>query len=145
VPGKLSDKYAPIMRTAKSYSIVDHQLLHGGYFHRLRHSSLALYLFLVVVGDKDGRSFYGEKSLINILRLSEEELAASIDELMAARLIHYNRPYFWIRTLEGTNGQGNNRKDQILKGRKETVVSPDRGDAWIGAKDCLKSLLQQFS
>jgi hypothetical protein len=133
------------MRTARSYSIVDHQLLHGGYFHRLRHSSLALYLFLVVVGDKDGRSFYGEKSLSSILHLTEEALEVSIDELMEAKLIHYKHPYFWVRTLGGTNGQGNNRKDQILKGRKETIVSSDRGDAWIGTKDCLKSLLQQFS
>ena len=46
------------MRWAKSYSIVDHGLLHGGYFHRLSHEAPSLYLFLVVVGDRDGKSYY---------------------------------------------------------------------------------------
>jgi hypothetical protein len=134
------------MRTAKSYSIVDHQLLHGGHFHRLSHSSLALYLFLVVVGDKDGRSFYGKKSLSSILRLSDEELAMSIDELMEAKLIHYKHPYFWVRTLEVTvNGNIAYRTNQIPERQSEAVIPANRGESWFGAKDCLKSVLQQLS
>ncbi|OGP96081.1 MAG: hypothetical protein A2157_19010 [Deltaproteobacteria bacterium RBG_16_47_11] len=37
------------MRWARSYSIIDHQILHGRYLHRLSHESISLYLFLVVV------------------------------------------------------------------------------------------------
>jgi len=34
------------MRWARSHSIIDHDLLQGGYLHRLRHESIILYLFL---------------------------------------------------------------------------------------------------
>jgi hypothetical protein len=143
---EFADNYPGIMRTAKSYSIVDHQLLHGGYFYRLSHSSLALYLFLVVVGDKDGKSFYGEKSLSSILRLNAEELAMSIDELMDAKLIYYNRPYFWVNTLEGSaNGRITHRANQISSGQPEAVLPSNRGESWVEAKDCLKGVLRQLA
>jgi hypothetical protein len=87
------------MRWAKSYSIVDHQLLHGGYLQRLSHAALALYLFLVVVGDRGGRSFYSEASVMEILRLSQEALASARLQLIAEGLIEYRRPYWWVKTL----------------------------------------------
>lgn len=134
------------MRTAKSYSIVDHQLLHGGYFYRLSHEALSLYLFLVVVGDKDGKSFYGEKSIASILRLSGDTLATSIDELVEAKLIHYNRPYFWVKTLEGyVNGIGTHRTNKISSGQSEAVFPSNRGETWVGAKDCLQSISQKLA
>lgn len=48
------------MRRARRYSIVDHAILHGEYFKKLRHADLALYLFFILVGDGDGKSFYSE-------------------------------------------------------------------------------------
>lgn len=65
------------MRRARSYSIVDHQLLNGGYLHRLSHEALALYLFLVVVADRGGKSFWSEKSISQILRMSASEFFQS--------------------------------------------------------------------
>jgi len=88
------------MRTARSYSIVDHQLYHGGYLHRLSHEAMALYLFLAVVGDREGRSFYGEASLCEILRLTSAELNASRAALLGEGLIDYRKPYWWVRSLE---------------------------------------------
>jgi hypothetical protein len=88
------------MRWAKSYSIVDHLLLHGGYLRRLSVSAMSLYLFLVVVGDRDGRSFYSEVNIMEILRLPEEELAAARLQLMEEGLIDYQRPHWWVKTLE---------------------------------------------
>jgi hypothetical protein len=87
------------MRQAKSYSIVDHELLHGGFIARLAHRSLALYLFLCVVGDKNGRSYYGDAAIMRILRLSSPELKTARSELVASRLIEYQRPYYRILNL----------------------------------------------
>lgn len=87
------------MREAKSYSIVDHALLHGGYLGRLSHAALSLYLFLAVVGDRDGRSFYSEASICGILRLGARELGASRAELIQAGLVRYRRPYWWVESL----------------------------------------------
>lgn len=87
------------MREARSYSIVDHRLLHGGYLGRLSHTALALYLFLVVVGDREGRSFYSDASAGAILRLSGPALADARQELIASALIRYRRPYWWVESL----------------------------------------------
>jgi hypothetical protein len=87
------------MRSARSYSIVDHQLYHGGYLHRLSHEAMALYLCLVVVGDRDGRSFYGEATLGEILRLEPAALAAARSALLREGLIDLRKPYWWVRSL----------------------------------------------
>jgi hypothetical protein len=42
------------MRWGRSYSIIDHQILQIGYLHRLSYAMMILYLFLVVVGDRQG-------------------------------------------------------------------------------------------
>lgn len=87
------------MREAKSYSIVDHALLHGGYMGRLSHAALALYLFLVVVGDREGRSFYSAASVGAILRLCGPALADARQELVSAGLVRYQRPYWWVESI----------------------------------------------
>ncbi len=87
------------MRWAKSYSIVDHQLLHGGFFRSLSVDALALYLFLVVVSDREGKSYYAEKTVADILRLPAERYTTALVELTTSRLVDYRRPYFWVRNL----------------------------------------------
>ncbi len=87
------------MRWAKSYSIVDHQLLHGGFFQRLAHQALALYLFLVVVGDAHGRSYYADLTIQSILRLSDRDLCLARGALIEVGLIDYRRPYWWVKNL----------------------------------------------
>lgn len=84
------------MREAKSYSIVDHALLHGGHLGRLSHAAMALYLFLVVVGDREGRSFYSDASVGALLRLA---VADARSELLRAGLIRYRRPFWWVESL----------------------------------------------
>jgi hypothetical protein len=87
------------MRWAKSYSIVDHQLLHRGFFQKLSHQALALYLFVVVVGDAHGRSYYADLTIQSILRLSDRDLWVARDKLIEAGLINYRRPYCWVLNL----------------------------------------------
>jgi hypothetical protein len=86
------------MRNSKQYSIIDHQFLHRGCFHSLSHEALSLYFFLVTVGDKSGRSYYSEVKIIEILRLSDFEIALFV--LCNLNLIVYQRPYFWVRDFE---------------------------------------------
>lgn len=98
IPSSISFK-RPRMRWAKSYSIVDHSLLHQGHFRVLSHSALALYLFLVVVGDKTGKSFYAERTIESILRMSPATLLKARNELAGRNLIVYRRPNWWVKTL----------------------------------------------
>lgn len=92
------------MRWAKSYSIVDHQLLHQGFFSHLSVEALALYLFLIVVSDREGRSYYAERTLTGILRLPSNKFSSALMELTASKLVDYRRPYFWVRNLSERKG-----------------------------------------
>jgi len=95
-------------RQAKSYSIVDHDLLHGGYLGRLSHKALALYLFLAIVGDSTGRSFYSTASVSRILRVDHSEVCATRDELVREGLIEYKPPYWRVLTLTYPRESGSN-------------------------------------
>jgi len=107
------------MRWARSYSIVDHQLLHGGFFQKLSHQALALYLFVVVVGDCEGRSYYADHTIEGILRLSKADLSAARDKLIEAGLITYRKPYWWVQNL----GRGLSRDRQVRRSAPRVVCS----------------------
>lgn len=61
---------------------------------------MSLYLFLLVVGDREGRSFYSEVSIMEILRLPKEALSAASAQLMEEGLLDYRRPHWWVKALE---------------------------------------------
>jgi hypothetical protein len=87
------------MRRAKSYSIIDHQFLHEGYFEKLSHESLILYLFLVLVGDKNGSSYWADPTITKLVRLDKLKLNSARMELMAEGLITYNKPYWKVNNI----------------------------------------------
>lgn len=137
-------------RRAASYSIVDHELLHGGYLHRLSHQAMALYLFLVVVGNREGRSFYGEATISGILRFTGSELRCSIQELAGSGLVEYRRPYFHVKNLAvrrrfgGSTYGRDNKKDTVHEGRPKALISSDRERDWHTSKEGVKALLRQL-
>jgi hypothetical protein len=152
---KIQDKIAFIeawqydkpMRWAKSYSIVDHQLLHGGYLHRLRHTSMGLYLFLVVVGDKNGRSFYADTTIMQMVRLSERELTHARLQLIQEGLIDYQRPYWWVKSIQRRqkHARTKHRTNQVSAGCQEADFPADRRVDRDFAKKCLKDLSRMLS
>jgi len=127
------------MRWARSYSIIDHQILHGRYLHRLSHESMILYLFLVVVGDPQGRSFYSDRSIMEILRLSVSALHHAREELISEGLISYRRPYWELKNLpQRRDHKANNT---LSSGRPEAeLLSDPRPD-----RDLAKARLASIS
>lgn len=87
------------MRWAKSYSIIDHKLLHGKYLHRLSHDSMVLYLFLVVVSNKSGKNYYAKETVSKILRLPIDTLEDASNELIQEGLIDYEKPYWYVKNI----------------------------------------------
>jgi replication initiation and membrane attachment protein DnaB len=92
------------MRWAKSYSIIDHQFLHQGYFQRLGIEALALYLFLIVVADREGKSYYAEKTVAEVLRLSPQKYSAALSDLVRYGLVDFRRPFYWVKNLSSGRG-----------------------------------------
>jgi hypothetical protein len=119
-------------RWAKSYSIVDHELLHGGYLGQLSHQALALYLFYVVVADGQGRSYYAAKTICRILRLKPAEFICAQRQLQDCGLIYVCGPNVWVNNLESRNDSNIVRtcaSGEISQRRGTADIPPDRQTA----------------
>src|SRR3989339_572441 len=135
------------MRWARSYSIIDHQILHSRYLHRLSHESMILYLFLVVVGNPQGRSFYSDRSITEILRLSGPQLHHAREELISEGLVSYKRPYWEVNNIPQRRDHGRDPKadDPLSSGRPGTELLSDPGPDRDLAKACLAHISRILS
>jgi hypothetical protein len=89
-----------LRRVPPQFSWIDQRLVRDKHISRRSSQALALYLFLVTVGDDKGLSYYSDKTLCQLLPLDEPALAKARQELLAARLIAYQRPLYQVLSLE---------------------------------------------
>jgi len=71
---------------------VDHRLVRDRYVERCSTTALAFYLFLVVVANADGVSYWGDTAACEHLRIGLAELKEARSELVEADLIAYDKP-----------------------------------------------------
>lgn len=137
-------------RWAKSYSIIDHELLHSGYFSRLSHEALALYLFYVVVGDREGKSFYARQRIERVLRFNTNKLNMAQIELISSGLITNQGQNVWVNNLGASNEQNLKpnasyrriaAKDPVSQRRSSPKHAPNREGDWSNAGEVLTTLL----
>jgi hypothetical protein len=84
------------------FSWVDHRLVRHGHLRRCGDlAALALYLFLVTVGDRRGLSYYSEGRLTEHLPLSVAQLRSARRRLVDTGLIAYRKPFYQVLGLEG--------------------------------------------
>ena len=108
---------------------------------------MILYLFLVVVGDRQGRSFYADRSITEILRLSVSAFNHAREELISEGLISYRRPYWELKNLTQRRDHGRDHKadDPLSSGRPGTqLLSDPRPDRDV-AKACLAHISRILS
>jgi hypothetical protein len=82
-----------------SFSWVDHRLVRHNYLNRCDCPSLALYLFLVTVGDEQGLSYYSCAALCRWLKLDQDQLIAARQKLEQADLIAFRHPLYQVLSL----------------------------------------------
>ena len=82
-----------------SFAFIEHRFLGDGFFASLDHHELLLYLFLVIVGDRNGISFYGYDKICTLLRFSIDEYTLARDSLMKKDLISFDVKFFQVLSL----------------------------------------------
>lgn len=87
-------------KVPKSFSWIDHRLVRDRHIERLSHAAMALYLFLVCVGDRQGLSYYSDQSLVNKLHMEEAALNHARSELIGAGLVAWQRPIYQVLGLD---------------------------------------------
>ena len=83
-----------VRRIPPSYSWIDHRMLREGHFDRLTRDDIALYTFLVLVGNRYGLSYYSTGKICRHLdEMDWESFLAARRRLEEFDLISF-RPYY---------------------------------------------------
>jgi hypothetical protein len=81
------------------FSFIPHRFVLDGFLAALGQKELLLYLFLVVVSDRNGLSFYSYDSICTLLELNLDEYITSRDSLIKKDLIAFNGTLFQVLEL----------------------------------------------
>ena len=78
----------------RNFSWLDHRLVREGHLKDLTTDSAAFYLFLVIVSDYRGISFYSEKAILQ--KISIADVSACRDELIIAGLLAFDQGVYQV-------------------------------------------------
>ena len=84
----------------EQFSWLDHRLVSDHHIDTCSHQAAALYLFLVIVGDSKGLSYYSDASLMRRLGMTEPLLGVARRELISAGLVCFKKPLYQVLSLD---------------------------------------------
>ena len=96
-----------------SFAFIPHRFLTDGFMKRLGPGELLLYLFLVLVSDAYGLSYYGDKAICRLLKLDASDLKQLRQVLMDEDLIVYEAPLYQVLELPLKPLSGENYTDVL--------------------------------
>lgn len=82
------------------FSWIDQRLVRDNWLPRCSPLAWTLYLFLVVVADAQGLSYYGDPAVTRHLCCDSEALHHARQELIAAQLIAFRKPLYQVLSLD---------------------------------------------
>jgi len=125
----------------EGFGWVDHRLVRKGYIKGRSRESLALYLFLVIVADADGVSYYSEESLCDQLDFTFSELKSCRIELINAELVAYRKPFYQVLELPSTANEKANFAKVLRETQKQKETFHDEHrEGCISIGEIIKSM-----
>jgi hypothetical protein len=84
---------------AEGFAFLNHRFLRDGFFSSLDRDQLALYLFLVLAGNRDGVSFYRYDAICSLLRLTLDDYIAARNSLIERDFIAFDGTRYQVLSL----------------------------------------------
>jgi hypothetical protein len=88
-----------IRRIERGFSFIPHRFLTDGFLVVLDQKEILLYLFLVLVSDRNGLSFYSYDAICTLLQLTVDEYIEARDALIKKELIAFDGTLFQVLDL----------------------------------------------
>jgi hypothetical protein len=88
-----------IRKITGSFAFIEHRFLHDGFWASLDHHQLLLYLFLIIVADRNGLSYYSYDKICTVLRISVDEYILARNALIDHDLIAFDGYLFQVLSL----------------------------------------------
>ena len=82
-----------------SFAFIEHRFLRHGFWEDLSHHELLLYIFLVLVADRKGLSYYSYDKICTLLRISVDEYIIARNALIESDLIAFDGYLFQVLSL----------------------------------------------
>ena len=101
-----------IRRIEGGFSFIPHRFVLDGFLATLDQKELLLYLFLVMVSDRNGVSFYSYDRICTLLELNLEQYLASRNSLIEKDLIAFDGTLFQVLSLPHKLPQQPKREDR---------------------------------
>ena len=81
------------------FAFIEHRFLRDGFFATLNHHELALYLFLVLVADRNGLSYYSFDKICSLLQIETDLYILARNALIKKDLIAFDGHLFQVLSL----------------------------------------------
>jgi Helix-turn-helix domain len=88
-----------IRRINGGFSFIPHRFLTDGFLASLEQKELLLFLFLVIVSDRNGLSFYSYDAICSLLQLNVDQYIKAKDGLIQKDLIAFDGSVFQVLDL----------------------------------------------
>ena len=88
-----------VRKITGTFGFIEHRFLQDGFFYTLSHYELLLYLFLILVADRHGLSFYSYDKMCSLLRITLDEFIPARDGLIEKDLIAFDGRTFQVLSL----------------------------------------------
>lgn len=88
-----------IRKIGGSFAFIEHRFLRNGFLESLSHHELLLYIFLVMVSDKNGLSYYGYDKICRILKVDVDQYIDARNSLLDRDLIGFDGRLFQVLSL----------------------------------------------
>ncbi len=88
-----------IRKITASFAFIEHRFLRQGFWSSLGHHELLLYLFLVIVADRNGLSYYCYDKICSLLQICVDEYILARDLLIEKDLIAFDGSLFQVLSL----------------------------------------------
>jgi hypothetical protein len=88
-----------IRKISGSFSWIDHRILSNGFLTSMSRDEILLYFFLILVGDKNGISFYSYDKICHLLKIELDNYIQARDILIKRSLIAYENGRFQVLEL----------------------------------------------
>jgi hypothetical protein len=88
------------LRTIRgSFAFIEHRFLREGFWSSLGHHELLLYVFFILVADRNGLSYYSFDKICSLLQFSLDEYVLARNALIHKDLIAFDGHLFQVLSL----------------------------------------------
>jgi hypothetical protein len=88
-----------VRKITSSFAFIEHRFLRDGFWSTLDQHQLLLYVFLIIVADRNGQSYYSYDKICTLLKIAVDDYIVARDALIEKDLIGFDGYLFQVLSL----------------------------------------------